>query len=108
MREVRESPPVRKPPKLLPRAAQEELNSLQTNLRELTMRRNAAFRIFATSRSVAIDSAQREFWLELAWLDQEYRYAVRRLAQFCVERRRRYKKSRRDPAAGRQDTENSC
>ena len=25
--------------------------------------------------------------LEFAWLDQEYRYAVRRLAQFCTEHR---------------------
>jgi len=29
--------------------------------------------------------AQREFWLEFCWLDQEYRDAVRRLARFCLE-----------------------
>ena len=98
---------MRKSPKLLPRAALEELSLLQTNLHELAMRRNSAFRIFATSRSVAIDSAQRELWLELAWLDQEYRYAVRRLAQFCLERRALYKKSERAPAHAEMDRENS-
>ena len=46
-----------------------------------------AFRIFAASRFVAIASAQREFWLEFAWLDHEYRYAVRNLARFCSEHR---------------------
>jgi hypothetical protein len=28
--------------------------------------------------------AQREFWLEFSWIDQEYRAAVRKLAQFCL------------------------
>jgi hypothetical protein len=75
------------PPKLLSRRALEELGSLQASVRELAQGRNMAFRIFAASRFVAIASAQREFWLEFAWLDQEYRYAVRRLAQFCTEHR---------------------
>jgi len=46
-----------------------------------------AFRILTASRLGAIASAQREFWLEFAWLDQEYRYAVRRLALFCLAHR---------------------
>jgi hypothetical protein len=75
------------PPKLLSRRALEELGSLQASVRELAQGRNMAFRIFTASRFVAIASAQREFWLEFAWLDQEYRYAVRRLAQFCREHR---------------------
>ena len=75
------------PPKLLSRRALEELGSLQASVRELAQGRNAAFRIFTASRYVAIASAQREFWFEFAWLDQEYRYAVRQLAQFCLEHR---------------------
>jgi hypothetical protein len=75
------------PPKLLSRRALEELGSLQTSVRELAQGRNMAFRIFAASRFVAIASAQRELWLEFAWLDQEYRYAVRRLGLFCREHR---------------------
>ncbi len=39
------------------------------------------------SRNTPPPSAQREFWLEFAWIDQEYRVAVRRLAQFCTEHR---------------------
>ena len=75
------------PPKLLSRRALEELGSLQASVRELAQGRNVALRIFTASRFVAIASAQREFWLEFAWLDHEYRYAVRRLAQFCRENR---------------------
>jgi hypothetical protein len=75
------------PPKLLSRRALEELGSLQASVRELAQGRNMALRIFTASRFVAIASAQREFWFEFAWVDQEYRYAVRRLAQFCSENR---------------------
>jgi hypothetical protein len=75
------------PPKLLSRRALEELGELQGLVRKLSSDRNAALRIFTASRFVAIASAQREFWLEFAWLDQEYRVAVRRLARFCVEHR---------------------
>jgi len=75
------------PPRLLSRRALEELGELQALVRQLSADRNVALRIFTASRFVAIVSAQREFWLEFAWLDQEYRYAVRRLAQFCREHR---------------------
>lgn len=75
------------PPKLLSRRALEELVALQLKVRQLYQDRTTAFRIFAASRAGAIGSAQREFWLEFSWLDQEYRVAVRRLAQFCVEHR---------------------
>jgi hypothetical protein len=37
------------------------------------------------SRRAATSLAQRDFWLEFTWVDQEYRIAVRRLAQFCSE-----------------------
>ena len=75
------------PAKFLSRRALEELGSLQSSVHSLTQGRNLAFRILMASRFVAIASAQREFWLEFAWLDQEYRVAVRRLAQFCREHR---------------------
>jgi hypothetical protein len=57
------------------------------SVRKLSADRNTALRIFTASRFVAIASAQREFWLEFSWLDQEYRVAVRRLAQFCTQHR---------------------
>jgi hypothetical protein len=75
------------PPKLLSRRALDELGELQGLMRKLSTDRNAALRIFTASRFSAIASAQREFWLEFAWLDQEYRVAVRRLARFCVAHR---------------------
>lgn len=64
-----------------------ELGALQNAMRSLASARNSAMRIFSASRSAAVPSAQYEFWLEFAWLDQEYRVAVRRLAQFCVSHR---------------------
>jgi hypothetical protein len=73
--------------KLLSSRALAELGSLQATMRKLAAGRNQALRMFTASRNAAIASAQREFWLEFAWLDQEYRVAVRRLAQFCVEHR---------------------
>ncbi len=73
--------------KLLSRRALDELAALQSSVRDLATDRNAALRIFAASRNAAITSAQREFWLEFSWLDQEYRVAVRRLAQFCLQHR---------------------
>jgi hypothetical protein len=75
------------PPKLLSRRALEQLGELQTSVRHLCADRNTALRIFNASRFAAIASAQRELWLEYAWLDQEYRMAVRRLAQFCTQHR---------------------
>jgi hypothetical protein len=75
------------PPKLLSRRALDELGELQGLVRKLSTDRNAALRIFTASRFVAIASAQREYWLEFSWLDQEYRVAVRRLARFCVAHR---------------------
>jgi len=52
-------------------------------MRSLTADRNVALRIFLASRNAATQNAQREFWLEFSWADQEYRTAVSRLAQFC-------------------------
>ena len=73
--------------KLLSRRALEQLGMLQATVQELATDRNAALRMFIASRNSTTPVAQREFWLEFAWIDQEYRIAVRRLAQFCTEHR---------------------
>jgi hypothetical protein len=73
--------------KLLSRRALEQLGSLQSSVLELANTRNTALRMFMASRNTTTPMAQREFWLEFAWVDQEYRIAVRRLAQFCTDHR---------------------
>jgi hypothetical protein len=69
--------------KLLSRRALAELGALQAQVRQVASDRNAALRVFRATRNAAVASAQREYWLEFSWLDQEYRYAVRKLAEFC-------------------------
>lgn len=71
----------------LSRRALEELGTLQATVHELRGERNAALRRFIASRYAATVVAQREFWLEFAWADQEYRVAVQRLAVFCRDHR---------------------
>ncbi|MBV8785002.1 MAG: hypothetical protein JOZ67_12505 [Gammaproteobacteria bacterium] len=56
-------------------------------LRELAAERSLALRLFFASRHAATAIAQREFWLEFSWVDQEYRVALRRLVKFCAEHR---------------------
>jgi hypothetical protein len=73
----------------LPRRALEELGALQANVHALGGPRNAALRLFLASRHATTAIAQREFWLEFSWLDQEYRAAVRRLTEFCLQHRDR-------------------
>ncbi len=73
--------------KLLSRRALGQLGSLQSAVQELASHRNTALRMFMASRNSTTPIAQREFWLEFAWADQEYRIAVRRLAQFCLQHR---------------------
>jgi hypothetical protein len=72
---------------ILSRRALEELGTLQTTVHRLCGERNAALRRFMASRHAATAIAQREFWLEFAWTDQEYRVAVQRLAEFCRDHR---------------------
>jgi hypothetical protein len=76
--------------KLLSRRALEELGTLQDAVQELAAHRNAALRNFIASRNSTTWVAQREFWLEFSWIDQEYRAAVRKLAQFCLQRTGRF------------------
>ena len=73
--------------KLLSRRAFDELTALQSSVQELARHRNTALRMFMTSRESTTQIAQREFWLEFSWADQEYRMAVHRLARFCLEHR---------------------
>jgi hypothetical protein len=73
--------------KLLSRRALDQLGTLQASVQELASHRNTALRMFLASRNTTTTMAQQEFWLEFAWVDQEYRIAVRRLAQFCTEHR---------------------
>ena len=69
---------------ILSRRALEELGTLQNAVHNLGLERGKALRLFLASRYAATAIAQREFWLEFAWADQEYRVAVRRLAEFCL------------------------
>ena len=75
------------PPGILSRRALEELGSLQALVSTLCAQRETALRLFMASRYAATGVAQREFWLEFAWADQEYRVAVGRLARFCLDHR---------------------
>ena len=70
--------------RLLSRRLLSALGTLQDNVRTLRGERDVALQRFVASRFAATHSAQREFWLEFSWADQEYRIAVRRLARFCA------------------------
>jgi hypothetical protein len=63
------------------------LGVLEASVQKLGTHRRAALRLFLASRNTTTMPAQREFWLEFSWIDQEYRAAVRRLAAFCAARR---------------------
>ena len=73
--------------RILSRRARGELSALQATVCALRVPRNVALRMFVASRRAATALAQRDFWLEFVWVDQEYRIAVRRLAQFCADHR---------------------
>jgi hypothetical protein len=74
---------------VLSRRAREELSALQASVHQHGALRNAALRLFVVSRHAATMLGQKEFWLEFVCADQEYRVAVRRLAQFCQQHRER-------------------
>jgi hypothetical protein len=71
--------------KILSRRTIGALGVLEASVQELGSHRSAALRLFLASRNATTLMAQREFWLEFSWIDQEYRAAVRRLAEFCAE-----------------------
>ncbi|HEV2444078.1 MAG TPA: hypothetical protein VGT07_16260 [Steroidobacteraceae bacterium] len=70
----------------LSRRARSRLGLLQASVCKLAGQRNEALRLFIASRHATTPAAQREFWLEFSWVDQEYRAAVHRLAEFCRQR----------------------
>jgi hypothetical protein len=70
----------------LSRRARSRLGLLQANVSKLGTQRNEALRLFIASRHATTPAAQREFWLEFSWVDQEYRAAVHQLAEFCRQR----------------------
>ena len=70
--------------KLLSTRACAELWRLQSSLRQAAEERNTVLRMLLANRNVITTSAQRELWLEFACMDQEYRYAVAKLAGFCA------------------------
>ena len=70
--------------KALSRRAIGELGVLEASVQELGTHRSEALRLFLASRNATTLVAQHEFWLEFSWIDQEYRVAVRRLAEFCA------------------------
>ena len=80
---MRELNPQGRAVRILSRRALDELAALQATVHALGAPRHAALRMFVASRRSTTPVAQHEFWLEFSWLDQEYRAAVRRLAQFC-------------------------
>ena len=59
--------------KFLSRRALEELRALQASVHELSLLRGSALRMLLASRHAATAVAQRDFWLEFVWADQEYR-----------------------------------
>jgi hypothetical protein len=73
--------------KILSRRTLGKLGALEASVQELGCHRRTALRLLMASRNVITGLAQREFWLEFSWIDQEYRAAVRRLAEFCAEHR---------------------
>jgi hypothetical protein len=81
--------PQRRAQRALTRRAPDGLAPLQANVSELGTRRNVALRMLLASRQATTGLAQREFWREFSRLDQQYRAAVRRLAQFCLQHRDR-------------------
>jgi len=70
---------------IMSRRARDEFGLLQSDVRQLGVSRDAALRLLLASRHAATVLAQREFWLEFVWADQEYRVAVGRLARFCAQ-----------------------
>ncbi len=84
MRELRPPPSTAR---ILSRREREQLSDLQASVHTLGATRATALRMFTASRHAATPVAQREFWLEFVWVDQEYRIAVQRLARFCLDRR---------------------
>lgn len=65
------------------RKALRQLGTLQAEMIEREAERTAALRMLLASRAVTTPPVQREYFFEFVWLDQDYRVAVKRVADFC-------------------------
>lgn len=61
------------------------LRRLQSDLQKAANDRDSVVQHLLASRAVLTAEAQRELWMEFVWLQQEYRMAVCRLAEFCEQ-----------------------
>lgn len=55
---------------VLSRRDLQQLSALQAGVRALGAPRSVALRLLVASRRAATPAAQREFWLQFAWLDR--------------------------------------
>jgi hypothetical protein len=69
--------------KLLSTRARAELWKLQDAVRHAGDERNKLLRVLMNAREALAMDAQRELWMEFSWADQEYRFRVSQLAEFC-------------------------
>ena len=69
--------------KLLSTRARAELWKLQAALHKVADERNALLKVLLDSPGVLTPGAQHELWLEFSWIDQEYRFCVMQLVEFC-------------------------
>ncbi len=81
-------------PPLLSGRALGQLNALQGLVHRLAGRRSVALRLLHASRRGATTRGQLEFWRRFTCAEEEYRQAVRRLAQFCAEHRQGSRRGR--------------
>ena len=81
--------------KLLSTRARAELWKLQAALHKIADERNEVLKILLDSPGVITADAQRELWLEFSWIDQEYRFCVMQLVEFCERHSLRVKEIER-------------
>jgi hypothetical protein len=68
--------------KLLSTRARAQLWKLQEAVRSTARERDRSLRMLYSGRSVLTAPAHRDLWMEFSCADQEYQYAVSRLAEF--------------------------
>jgi hypothetical protein len=68
--------------KLLSTRARAQLWKLQEAVRSTSKERERSLRMLYSGRSVLTASANHDLWMEFSCADQEYQYAVSRLAEF--------------------------
>lgn len=70
--------------KLLSTRARAELWKLQDAVREAATERAKVLRVLMNARGALMPEALHELWLEFSCVDQEYRYHIARLEDFCL------------------------